>query len=52
MIGFKPNDYVEPEKKRPRHEADFSQFRNERLNLESTEIRDAFSRYNRNHRSL
>lgn len=52
MIGFKPNDYVEPEEPRKHQDADFSQFRNERLNLESTEIRDAFRRYNRHHRSL
>lgn len=52
MIGFKPNGYVEPEETEKQEDADFSQFRNDRLNLESTEIRDAFRRYNRHHRSL
>ena len=51
MFGFKPNDYVEP-KKTEESDSDFTKFRNERINLQSTEVQDAFRRYNRNFRSL
>ena len=53
MIGFKPNDYVQPPKSEDElHDADFSRFREDRMNLQSTEVRDAFRRYNRHNRSL
>lgn len=52
MIGFKPNDYQEPAKRTEVPETDFKRFRQERLDLQSTEMRDAFRRYNRDHRSL
>lgn len=52
MIGFKPNDYEEPKKKTEHTDTDFSRFRRERLDLRSTEMRDAFRKYNRDHRSL
>lgn len=52
MIGFKPNDYVEPEKEPQEAETNFARFRREKLSLDSTEMRDAYRRYNRSHRSL
>lgn len=51
MIGFKPNEYVEPENEKYR-EPDFEKFRRERMNLRSTEVQDAYRRYNRHHRSI